>query len=421
EVVCASSINENLNMVVFNEARDSQAIRAVGDGGLGSKSCRHSSSSITNRNKDGVHLWPREYFSSQLKHNPFSLRIANSSGERRLKGMVVVAGLAGDKVKSNSTGLVTTGGDTHGGRLYDELGEFQTEDRRPSSILSSLVSSLLEKYAIDPKQIGRLELLNTIFIYLSETRRNMEIPILRALIQLMHAMEELLPCSIVSIGLRAAHGMDAIDFLSALTVYAEGPARHTGGAAAVAMLIGPNAPIAFESKLRGSQWLMPMIFTSLILPVNIHNHCNFLLVVDGKLSQTCYLMALDSCYNHLSHKYDIQEGMQFSISDAEYFVFHSPYDKVFYDFLKNPSFVDEAAKEKLKPFATLSGDEPGSRKDLRASQQLAKPQYDAKDGKRVILFSYGSGLTSTMFSLQLREGQHPFSLSNIAKVMFLAN
>ena len=51
--------------------------------------------------------------------------------------MVVVAGLAGDKVKSNSTGLVTTGGDTHGGRLYDELGEFQTEDRRPSSILSS--------------------------------------------------------------------------------------------------------------------------------------------------------------------------------------------------------------------------------------------------------------------------------------------
>lgn len=35
-------------------------------------------------------------------------------------------------------------------------------------------------------------------------------------------------------------------------VYAEGPARPTGGAAAVAMLIGPDAPIAFESKLRAS-------------------------------------------------------------------------------------------------------------------------------------------------------------------------
>uniref|UniRef100_A0A453SSG2 Hydroxymethylglutaryl-coenzyme A synthase C-terminal domain-containing protein n=1 Tax=Aegilops tauschii subsp. strangulata TaxID=200361 RepID=A0A453SSG2_AEGTS len=32
-------------------------------------------------------------------------------------------------------------------------------------------------------------------------------------------------------------------------VYAEGPARP-GGAAAVAMLIGPNAPISFESKYR---------------------------------------------------------------------------------------------------------------------------------------------------------------------------
>ena len=35
-------------------------------------------------------------------------------------------------------------------------------------------------------------------------------------------------------------------------VYAKGPARPTGGAAAVAMLIGPDAPISFESKLRGS-------------------------------------------------------------------------------------------------------------------------------------------------------------------------
>jgi len=37
-----------------------------------------------------------------------------------------------------------------------------------------------------------------------------------------------------------------------LKVYAEGAARPTGGAAAVAMLIGPNAPIAIESKYRGT-------------------------------------------------------------------------------------------------------------------------------------------------------------------------
>ncbi|MBA0845232.1 hypothetical protein Goarm_023014 [Gossypium armourianum] len=91
---------------------------------------------------------------------------------------------------------------------------------------------------------------------------------------------------------------------------------------------------------------------------------------------------------------------------------------------------------------------------LQASQQVSKPLYDAKvqpttlipkqvgnmytaslyaafasllhnknselAGKRVILFSYGSGLTATMFSLRLHEGQHPFSLSNIATVMNIA-
>lgn len=35
-------------------------------------------------------------------------------------------------------------------------------------------------------------------------------------------------------------------------VYAEGPARPTGGAAAIAILIGPDAPISFESRFRGS-------------------------------------------------------------------------------------------------------------------------------------------------------------------------
>ena len=34
--------------------------------------------------------------------------------------------------------------------------------------------------------------------------------------------------------------------------FLEGPARPTGGAGAVAMLIGPNAPIHFEHGLRSS-------------------------------------------------------------------------------------------------------------------------------------------------------------------------
>ena len=42
---------------------------------------------------------------------------------------------------------------------------------------------------------------------------------------------------------------------------------------------------------------------------------------------------------------------------------------------------------------------------------------DFQSGKRVAMFSYGSGLTATLFSFQIREGHHRFSLSNLATVM----
>ncbi|MBA0737223.1 hypothetical protein Gogos_010695 [Gossypium gossypioides] len=175
-------------------------------------------------------------------------------------------------------------------------------------------------------------------------------------------------------------------------------------------------------------------------------------------------MALDTCYKYFCYKYEKLEGKQFSISDADYIVFHSPYNKLvqksfarllFNDFMRNASSVDDIAKEKLSPFSNLTGDESYRSRDLeKVSQQVSKSLYDAKvqpttlipkqvgnmytaslyaafaslihskhselAGKRVILFSYGSGLTSTMFSLRLHEGQHPFSLSNIATVMNVA-
>jgi len=184
-------------------------------------------------------------------------------------------------------------------------------------------------------------------------------------------------------------------------------------------------------------------------------------VVDGKLSQTCYLMALDSCYKGYCQKYEKLQGKQFSMADAEYFVFHSPYNKlvqksfarlVFDDVARDVSSVDESAKEKLGQFTSLKGDESYQSRDLeKAAQQVAKPDYDKKvqpatlipkqlgnmytasiyaafaslihnkssslDGNRVMMFSYGSGLSATMFSLHLSEGKGPFSLSNIAKVM----
>ncbi|XP_020594522.1 hydroxymethylglutaryl-CoA synthase-like, partial [Phalaenopsis equestris] len=116
------------------------------------------------------------------------------------------------------------------------------------------------------------------------------------------------------------------------------------------------------------------------------------------------------------------------------------------------SHVDNSVKAKLEPFLNLSGDESYQNRDLeKIAQQVSKQFYDEKVkpstlipkqvgnmytaslyaalasvihnkhstlvDQRIVMFSYGSGLASTMFSLKLNGGQHPFSLSHIASVL----
>nr|AQZ26753.1 3-hydroxy-3-methylglutaryl-CoA synthase [Eucommia ulmoides] len=341
---------------------------------------------------------------------------------------------------------------------------FCTEVEDVISMSLTAVTSLLEKYGIDPTQIGRMEVgsetvidksksIKTFLMQIFEECGNTDIEGVDSTNACYGGTAALLNCTnwVESSSWDGRYGLVVC---TDSAVYAEGPARPTGGAAAIAMLIGPDAPIAFESKIRASHMSHAYDFYK-------PNLASEYPVVDGKLSQTCYLMALDSCYNRLCNKYKKLEGKQFSVADADYFVFHSPYNKLvqksfarllFNDFLRNASSIDEAAKEKLSPFSSLTGDESYQSRDLeKASQQVAKPFYDEKvqpstlipkqvgnmytaslyaafasllhnkhstlAGQRVIIFSYGSGLTATMFSFRIREGQHPFSLGNIAKVM----
>ncbi|KAI4372208.1 hypothetical protein MLD38_010472 [Melastoma candidum] len=107
-------------------------------------------------------------------------------------------------------------------------------------------------------------------------------------------------------------------------------------------------------------------------------------VVDGKLSLTCHLLAVDACYKHFCQKYEKFEGKQFAV-DADYFVFHLQQARTeelcspIVQRLPEKRKLDEASKEKLAPFSNLSGDERYQSCDLeKASQQVAKPLYDAK-------------------------------------------
>eukprot|EP00252_Welwitschia_mirabilis_P026345 TRINITY_DN8634_c0_g1_i1.p1 TRINITY_DN8634_c0_g1~~TRINITY_DN8634_c0_g1_i1.p1 ORF type:complete len:467 (-),score=107.41 TRINITY_DN8634_c0_g1_i1:280-1680(-) len=331
------------------------------------------------------------------------------------------------------------------------------------SMSLTAVKSLLEKYNIDPKQVGRLEVgsetvidksksIKTWLMQLFEESGNTDIEGVDSTNACYGGTAALFNC-INWIESSSWDGRYGIVVAADSAVYAEGPARPTGGAAAVAMLIGPDAPIVIESKFRGSHMSHAYDFYK-------PNLASEYPVVDGKLSQTCYLMALDFCYKRYCNRFE-KGSSHFSLLDADYVAFHSPYNKLvqksfarlyFNDFTRSASSVDESSAERLKPFAALSEEESYANRDLeKVSQQVSKSLYDAKvvpstllpkqvgnmytaslyaafvsilhnthdslDGKRILMFSYGSGLTSTMFSFKIRNGEGHFTLSHLAKVM----
>ncbi|EPS60998.1 hypothetical protein M569_13803, partial [Genlisea aurea] len=183
---------------------------------------------------------------------------------------------------------------------------FCTEVEDVISMSMTVVTSLLAKYNVDPKRIGRLEVgsetvldksksIKTFLMPIFEKYGNTDIEGVDSTNACYGGTAALFNC-VNWVESSSWDGRYGLVVCTDSAVYAEGPARPTGGAAAIAMLIGPNAPIAFESKLRGSHMAHAYDFYKPDLASEYP-------VVDGKLSQTCYLMALDSCYRTLSNKY----------------------------------------------------------------------------------------------------------------------
>ena len=103
--------------------------------------------------------------------------------------------------------------------------------------------------------------------------------------------------------------------------YAQGPARCTGGCGAVAILIGKNGcidlnPLRASYKAHEYDFYKPNLNSS--YPV-----------VNGHVSNSCYLNALDSCFNQYKKK--INGGDWRPIKDdhaPDYWIFHAPYNKL---------------------------------------------------------------------------------------------
>ncbi|KAG7301628.1 Hydroxymethylglutaryl-CoA synthase-cytoplasmic [Plutella xylostella] len=234
-------------------------------------------------------------------------------------------------------------------------------------------------------------------------------------------------------------GRKAIVVAGDIAVYGKGPARPTGGAGAVAMLVGPDAPLVFDRGVRASYMTHAYDFYK----PDLASEFPF---VDGKLSIKCYLSALDNCYNLFSKKMRRDQPNFKGLLSLDGMLFHSPYCKLvqkslarmcFNDFLNTPpedrekqfpglsefsnhkleetyfdrdvekafmTYSQNLFEEKTKPSLNLARNVgnmyTASLYGSLASYLISKSPEELV-GKKFALFSYGSGLSSTMYSIQI--------------------
>ncbi|XP_038056186.1 hydroxymethylglutaryl-CoA synthase 1-like [Patiria miniata] len=240
-----------------------------------------------------------------------------------------------------------------------------------------------------------------------------------------------------------------------IAVYATGNARPTGGAGAIAMLIGPDAPLVLERGLRHTHMEHVYDFYKPDMSSEYPR-------VDGKLSIQCYLGALDKCYQGYCAKAEAlmqKEGdtTRCSLDKFDAVCFHSPFCKlvqkslarlVLNDFLRDPHpNTEEGGRYAgLNGYKDLKLEETFFDRDVeKAFMNCSKEIFAAKTkpsllvanqvgnmytpslygglvsylascsleelpGKRIGLFSYGSGLAASLFSLRVRGDVSPGSL-----------
>jgi len=242
-------------------------------------------------------------------------------------------------------------------------------------------------------------------------------------------------------------GRLALAVCADIAVYAAGAARPSGGAGAVAMLIGPGAPLVLERGVRSSHMQHVYDFYK---PEMTSEYP----VVDAKLSIQCYLSALDTCYAKYKVKAQSRGLEATTLNSFDGILFHTPYCKLVQKSLARLSlndYLDLTDEEKAlkhpelekmkavkreesyfdrdveKAFMTHSAKlfEAKTKPSLKiatnvgnmytpsvygglVSYIISEPK-EALAGNRIALFSYGSGMASSFYSVRIAEDCGPDS------------
>ena len=340
------------------------------------------------------------------------------------------------------------------------------------SFALTATKNLLEKYKIDPNSIGRLEVgtetlldksksVKSVLMQLFGDNTNIEgVDTVNACYGGTNAFFNTLNWVESS----AWDGRDGIVIAGDIALYAKGNARPTGGAGVVALLVGPNAPIVAEPGLRGTYMQHAYDFYKPDLTSEYP-------YVDGHYSVNCYSKALDASYRDYSKREARLAGkanghangngvaesgpVKTPLDRFDYLAFHSPTCKLvaksyarllYHDYLADPdspaftevppevrdmpyekSLTDKVVEktfmtltkkrfqERVAPsiqVATMCGNMYCASVWGGLASLVAHTDSATLQGKRIGLFSYGSGLAASFTSFRV-EGD----VENIAKVL----
>ena len=323
------------------------------------------------------------------------------------------------------------------------------------------VSSLLHKYSIDPNSIGRLEVGTETLLDKSKSVKSVLMQLFSPsgnnniegvdTVNACYGGTNALFNALNWVESSSWDGRNAIVVAGDIALYKEGNARPTGGAGCVAMLVGPDAPLVFEPGLRGSYMQHAYDFYKADLTSEYP-------IVDGHYSVKCYSRAMDACYKAYQERektlkkastngttngfHDEEKGTY--VDNFDYMIFHTPmckqvaksYARLLYnDYLASPSspefemvpnglrelsyedslndrtlektFMGLSKKrfqQKVQPgthVATMCGNSYCASVWSALISLISNVSSEQLMGKRVGIFSYGSGLASSLFSLKV--------------------
>ncbi|KAL1502106.1 hypothetical protein ABEB36_007300 [Hypothenemus hampei] len=355
-----------------------------------------------------------------------------------------------DQVELEEYDNVSTGKYTIG--LGQQKMGFCSDREDIHSLCLTVAKNLLDRYQIKPQAIGRLEVGTETIIDKSKSVKTVLMQLFQS-----HGITDIegIDTTNACYGGTAAlfnainwmessswNGRYALVIAGDIAVYAKGPARPTGGTGAVAMLIGPNAPLVFDRGVRG-------FFFKHVYDFYKPDLTSEYPVVDGKLSVQCYLEALDNCYQIYCEKAEKLYGKRIDLNFFDGILFHTPYGKLVQksvgrlalnDYLRAPenirtdlypselqqfvnvelnnSYFDRDVEKafltasndvflkKTKPsldIATNVGNMYTSSLYGGLVSYLASKSLDDLKGNKLALFSYGSGLAACFYSITIKD------------------